>query len=504
MTTDQRQEYEPVGSVFEIASLPLDLQLYLAEFFTCSEAAKPLTASWLFHDIFSRAVWYEICAHHFNYSTHSIPESALERYGHLVRVLDIGTILCSIEGLAHWLPNVSTIKYGAQYHEPTPVYLEELEKLSGFRNMQRLYLYIKQLDLSMAEKVAEWLNDYSRSGHIRTVYLCKALPFETTEIWQYLARDIDDLRRIRTDLVLESKDLIVEKSVVHATATTAVRLILRKRLGTGCFGVDSSVMFGDWMLSFPWLKCLEFTVCCADKAKYDFTGFTPDRFPSLRELGYRQQDLECCKEHGRPTRQIFSHQWPSIMKLSLLGTISSDDAAYILDAVPKLTHLGYWCDKIGEVTEGSGYDLGLLAIKLPLLQRLQIMEQNTVRFSPSDDATGLAGYQNMRLHHLELDCLDISDELVQFMFQGCPVLRKLELCDCTISQDVLQRAMDISKSTPSSLRVYSPAMLYGNSVGDEIIDFAAAFANLETFYIKNLEKCDRKIVKDKYPYLSYT
>ncbi|KAI8867473.1 hypothetical protein GQ42DRAFT_180638 [Ramicandelaber brevisporus] len=503
MNNDQRQNHEPVSSVFEIASLPLDLKLYLTEFFTCSEAAKVLTVSQLFHDIFSRAVWHRIRAYRINRSNRLIPESAFEHYGHLTQFLDIDTAYCSVDDLVRWMPKTSTVKYGTQYYKPTPVYLEELEKLGGFGNMQRLCLYMTDFDLSRTKKVIEWLNDYSRSGHVRTVYMRIELTHAASGLWQYITRRINDLRRIRADLTLNCNDPIVEKDIVQATAATTVRLVSHKQSNKNCLSVDLGVMFGDWTLSFPWLKYLELVVCCADKEKYDFIGFTPDRFPSLRELDYRQRNLECCKEHGCPTRRIFSNQWPSITHLTLLDTISSDDVACILDAVPKLTHLIYWCVKTGEEAEGVGYDLGVLAIKLPLLQRLQVMEQNTIQFSPSNEAIDLAGYQNMRLHHLELDYLDISEEVIRFIFQGCPVLRKLDIETCTISQDMLQYAMDISKSTPSSVRIYSLSALFEDSVDGGTIDFAAAFINLETFYIKYLTVADKKIVMAQYPHLKF-
>ncbi|KAI8869108.1 hypothetical protein GQ42DRAFT_163661 [Ramicandelaber brevisporus] len=504
MTTDQCQEHKLVDSVFEIASLPLDLQLYLTNFFICSEAAKVLTVSQLFHDIFSRAVWYKMQVRHIIRSTRQIPASAMERYGHLVKFLDINNDYYPIEDLVRWMPKASTIKYGVQYYKPTPFYIQELEKLSGFGNLKRLCLYMTNIDLSIAVKVVEWLNDYSRSGHISIVYMGIEVPHAPPGLWRYLTRSVDDLRRIRADLDLDIKDLIVDKNVLQVTAATTVYVISQKRFDTSCYGMDLGGMFGDRTLSFSWLKWLELVVCCADKEKYDFIGFTPDRFPSLKGLDYNQRNLECCKEHGCPTRRIFSNQWPSITQLTLLDTLSSDDAAYVLDAVPKLSYLIYWHNSTSGEAEGGGYDLGLLAVKLPLLQRLRTMSQKPIRFSLSNEATGLAGYQNIRLHYMELDLLEISEALVRFILQGCPVLRRLDIETCTISQDALQCAMDIGKSTPSSLRIYSLSAILDKSADSGIIDFAAAFVNLETFHIKYLNAVDKKTVNDRYSHLNIT
>ncbi|KAI8866149.1 hypothetical protein GQ42DRAFT_159002 [Ramicandelaber brevisporus] len=154
--------------VFRVTELPLDLKLYLANFFDPGEARKVLLANREFHEIFARAVWHSIWTGLVLRRKGGISLEALKRYGHLVHILQIGNITHLPAEFYTCVPNVMWVRIVYCEH---PDIIFDANQFSALANVRRVEVRMDITKQLWFDNTSAWIYDTSRSGHVNEIIL---------------------------------------------------------------------------------------------------------------------------------------------------------------------------------------------------------------------------------------------------------------------------------------------------------------------------------------------
>ncbi|KAI8872694.1 hypothetical protein GQ42DRAFT_62951 [Ramicandelaber brevisporus] len=452
------------GSPFPLFDLPLELLEHSARYLSRHEAASMLTVNRIFHDVFARVAWRSIRARQITES--KIQLSALNRYGHLVNHLIVGTDGFVAKRHCSLIPNVMSVSIindasGSSF---------QAGQLDSLRNLRKVAISVTVLNKVVFDLLGKWINSDSLSGHVNAIELIMLSLGEWPNRLVSLYSRITNKKRIQISLS-SFRDSIPENTLVDM-ASSFTQLYISF---SGCSGRYFNSIYRSSNVTFPFITKFGLVVCCAGRKKNSLLGMTSERFPSVRKLDLEVSDKECAHQNGSLLPIMLSRPWLSVTQLKLGGHVKQNDHVYVASALSNLITLDYDSNM-------DSYDLGSLLLKLKFLQALNIRHKYSQTIIELSGTIVKPNKAMNRLRSIKLHSVALTTDMVRFIFYCCPNLMELEIWDCTVSNDVVEHANEISKNVKSPVR-HLRLKGYSKNQLDLWAGFISNFKNLKEILV---------------------
>ncbi|KAI8867343.1 hypothetical protein GQ42DRAFT_164854 [Ramicandelaber brevisporus] len=396
-----------------LLQLPYELIEYtVEEFFTQGEAAHLITLNRAFFQLFSKKTWHKISLDGITLVGEWLPLEVLGRYGSHVRDLYIETYNPEAD-VSALFPHVAVLNfYMTDYFvEMFTVHLERM------RNLQKLTLDVVPESGDAVDPAVEWINDVNRSAHVRSIVIVFGLEEdewpEVYLITESLLTRIADKTRISINC-----DAIepFPAQMAHHLPLMLSRLDASEYIASACLNRINKQLFGSPERTiYSNLRVLGIQPCCNRPGLYNFSSFTPDRFPVLRTLCVAIPKQPCDESSSHPLMTIFSRPWLTVTSFLFYGNEASvPEISGILRSMPNLI-------------DAELYNTGFPEIDGKALpRRLQTLTFGSCEFDP----TSMIGHMQFvtRLNYSGL----IFDEVDFEFFASCPRLAQIEFTDCGV------------------------------------------------------------------------
>ncbi|KAI8871978.1 hypothetical protein GQ42DRAFT_86698 [Ramicandelaber brevisporus] len=451
-----------VASHFRLLDLPFDLREYITQFIDRRTAARLLTVSSGFHELFARSVWRCINQRVFSSSaSKTIRTSAFFRYGRLVRRVYLYGIFdwldCSID-LSQLLPNVTVYNldvgnYSAVSKEQA---LHLIKAVSGFHGLRSLEValgmnYNKVCLAPLADALIsrQQNQNWQRILRFKLVFL----PHDDFS-WTAMARFVVKVAPLQIDEFginireSTSKYLTVEQMALVGPHLTSIPSFNTLESRSFCKAHYNRIIYGPQSLSgndepvvFSRLTSLSVKLCCASSAVYDYAGFTPAKFPRVVSLTLYVSN---CKQDTMSVDPAFIHPvlsqcWPTVLTMELYGITTSSALYTILDHNPQIFSLDVAIASSGINSDRSNhFSLVDIVKRLPLLDALYISLKKRYRFySHSEDDTNnnedsdLLHIKNSWLRYIQIHRVTMTSDCLEMLYM-LPKLEEFIIIACDL------------------------------------------------------------------------
>ncbi|KAI8869368.1 hypothetical protein GQ42DRAFT_163470 [Ramicandelaber brevisporus] len=456
-----------------LLQLPYELLEYMAEaYFARGEAARVVTISKSFHQLFIKSVWRSIDLEDYAVNDRRVTLETLEHNGDKVRHLNLKSLTeaCNISSV---FPHLSQITFTIR-RNLVSMFEKHLEHL---RNLDRVVLDVTPDSAWTAAAAADWINDSKRSGHVKSIWIQCLDPdgawINVQESMSILLSNIENMDRIRINS--ETAGSLLPSQVAEHVPSTLVRLMMSDSPDDGCAGTFNGRVFGGESNDvFVHLRELFIQPCCNNPAVYDYRSFTPERFPALRDLKVVLFLPVCNTQYQRPFTTIFSKSWPLVTNFQLFshGGAEVQEINTILQALPN-------------VQTGMFYDMNLANLdgtSLPrhirelTFDRCVINNETLVNKTPF--VTKLEFYEHRFTR---------SD--VEFMV-SCSRLTEVEFNICILDESCKEWIFKCPKSTARKVTVVDNTGDYYNSKLDKMLQLFTDIKFLDIRDVSSSRKLD--------------
>ncbi|KAI8873434.1 hypothetical protein GQ42DRAFT_152782 [Ramicandelaber brevisporus] len=396
-------------SYFRLFDLPLDLLELLTLYFEGKEAVKLLTLSSNFHEIFARSVW-RIIGRRVIDVAEPIRSSAYARYGHLV---DMETNRPPFD-----LETLATVLV-ARHRDPSKQSLRELTIVFGAADDEE--------------------------------------EEEQDNPWTELSAFVQTLSPLRPSIKLHIK---VNRNYSNVVIPTPTQMnILGPHLTNlpdidsvedeyGCVALHNRKLFSpsgtrDDPLVFGQPRTLDINVCCASPLMYDYSDFTPLKFPVMDTMTINENSCRHQTEEGaKPAIQtLLLQEWPVLKELKVyFGKLTFGTLDVLIEFNPQLTTLimGIRCNS--NDTDGV-FMFERVAGRLPHLTAFDLSGDLSI----SVDSDWLQGACLADIHSSKLTSVSISKTMLKPRFfevlLALPNLQDVSFWECVLIEPEL--VMDI-------------------------------------------------------------
>ncbi|KAI8871479.1 hypothetical protein GQ42DRAFT_1236, partial [Ramicandelaber brevisporus] len=497
----------PSACAFRLPDLPFDLLLYLTDFFAREEAVCIITVSTGFHDIFARSIWRHIVLNNsaidvhparnctFERYTFEPSASSWSRYGHLVQ--SVLVLRANDDAILQLIPNVRRIILNVDRMNIDVVF----SIVSKLRNLVKVRLSAKQYRPQLIESIASWANNDSRSGHVRVIELAQRDPrADNTHILESVRKQLIDTNRVRYGIFHSFKGTL-NRSLLDAVSSLIFKLEVKQpssKFATlvhrdpPCTALLKRELLGDPTVTFSRLRELRLSVCCHDPAKFDYSTFTPERFPILKKLMLHIENSECDANLTDSVITIFSSTWHSLTHLSLHDIHDENMLPQVLDRVPNLIRLKTYGQYNVDVIDTID--------RLPRIQELSIM--CTIIKNLTLDPSALHQLPLRRtLKVIELNATFAVIDQLRFMLAASPCL---EYARFDIRYLNVQGSSGRFTEFPKCRLVTSlDIVCHSSSFGQaDIVEYVELFPNLCKLKLEECEDSIDEKVRSHFPSLN--
>ncbi|KAI8872460.1 hypothetical protein GQ42DRAFT_161299 [Ramicandelaber brevisporus] len=518
-------------SCFRLFDLPLDLLELLTVYFEGKEAVKLLTVSSNFHEIFARSVWHTI-----SLNTIRIAEptrsSAYARYGHLVRSIDLYYKL-DLEFESHnWaqlFPNTTTMSFdiiSEMNDGDKQTFMDAIAGLHGLRSLKvNMETKIPPFDLeTLATTLVARHHDPSKQSLRELIILCiieEELEENQMKSWNDLSFFVRTLSSLCPSISLQ----INMTSYINMVAPTAVQMdILRPYLVSlptidvveneyGCIAFHNRQIFGpngtpDDPLVFDRLREISIDVCCASPLLFDYSDFTPIKFPAMECMVISEDECSHQTEDGAGSaiQTVLTQKWPKLKYTRVYGSRSTlSTLNTLIDLNPQLRRLGI---DISGNTAGTDYVFMLerVADRLPHLTAFDLSSDLSISVD-SDwlQASILVDIRSSKLESISFSKTILAPRLFEVLLV-LPSLRDMSFWECTLAEpelvmNVFKRYRQSTKEDTTvgirSLNIRTPTTNSDWSI-ELILEMIACLPRLESCTIYS-DAALKNAIKEKYP-----
>ncbi|KAI8868499.1 hypothetical protein GQ42DRAFT_40283 [Ramicandelaber brevisporus] len=352
-------------SYFRLFDLPLDLLELLTLYFEGSEAVKVLTVSSNFHDIFARSVWHLTSREAIDVAEPT-RSSAFARYGHLVRWISLlGTFHSAFNSLnwAQLFPNTTVMAFDIVYdmeYGNKQMLMDNIASLHGLRSLKiDMDGNMPPFDLKTLAKVLVARHRDPNKQSLRDLTVAFGAGEynysygDEKKLWSELGALVHTLSPLRPSI-----DLQIDMGEYNCImAPTPVQMDLPRPYITstpyldkienedGCMALHNQQLFSpsgtcDNPLVFGRLGILSINVCCASPLLFDYSDFTPTKFPAMERMYITE--IKCSHQveggAGSMIQTLLLQKWPKLKDLHVGSsglTLSTLDK--LIELNPQLT-----------------------------------------------------------------------------------------------------------------------------------------------------------------------
>ncbi|KAI8867341.1 hypothetical protein GQ42DRAFT_180723 [Ramicandelaber brevisporus] len=418
----------PERVAFGLLDLPQDLLEELTLYFRTSQAAKVITVSSKFHDVFARRIWRylttAVCA-----KCMLIPASAWQRYGHLVRRLPYSLKLGSGIPLEHFTDIVHLSMFSSSLDTVFS------QHINTWHNLQHVKINYSDgyLDSKRVGFVTSWVKSaLEREQRVKFEWIVKIVSHEKLHRLCMMVNDFaadgdgggnDEMH----SLVLVVQDLEYPASTNQLS--DVAKLVKDLRF---CNHKSFIRLLGSNSVVFPQLSNLKLNShnISPDATVEQLSRIVPDRFPSLQKvtLGYNSNRVSA-------DIPIFAHAWTSVTELVLDECCDPKDIllGHIFKCFPNVIRLVFTKSRLL-------VEIGMLSAHLPLLQSLSFD-------STSSDLDNVLGGDAVLPHLTELSIswpsfsstlTELQLECLSLALNCAPSLQSLKLLGCLFPKNILE------------------------------------------------------------------
>ncbi|KAI8868203.1 hypothetical protein GQ42DRAFT_46075 [Ramicandelaber brevisporus] len=354
------QQLQSEQSTLPLLYLPHELAEETSLYFQPKEAARILSVSRSFYNLFIHRVWYDLesC---YRYGDRDNFEQWFKKYGQYVRLIDpLLPDIRLLEPAVDWLKYVSRATKLAAIIRPytRPDSINKLIKcLQQIKTLRIVSLRLSDNTKALVEmvEIAKAINELVFISCINIRCLdYKTMPNHGQ--WMRIIEFVEALfpsKRSKLELQLNIDSSITAQQVKalapYLTNIYAInrREICMTKVFQGIFGSD------DAALTFPRLGSIRVISCCLQPQVYVFNDVAPVRFPRLHTLHLIQEPCVSSKNNHeqigasidgfiwKPEFSNYAHvaipsyHWPNLVYLNI-GVISSERLMNIIRLHPQL------------------------------------------------------------------------------------------------------------------------------------------------------------------------
>ncbi|KAI8868791.1 hypothetical protein GQ42DRAFT_36001 [Ramicandelaber brevisporus] len=522
-----------VMSYFRLFGLPLDLLEFLTLYFEGNEAVKVLTVSSNFHEIFARSVWHTITR-----ATIDVAEptrsGAFARYGHLVRSIYLSGKLHSEFGSHSWaqlFPNTTLMVFDISSEMKDVDKQTFMDAVAGFHGLRLLKINMRtnvppyDLKTLATVLVARHGDPSKRILQVLTIYFGIGYEEEDkqTKSWADLSAVVQTISPLRPSISLQI-DMSGYYSTIFPTPAqmkilgphlTNVPIIDELETEYGCRAIRNRQIFSpigscDDPLVFGQLRELRLRVCCLSPHLYDYSDFTPAKFPVMESM--MAADDVCSHRSGGASsaiNNVLLQQWSKLKDLILGGgcwlTPSTMDK--LVELNPQLKHLNTGLSR-NTVGTDDVFMLERVAGRLPHLTSFILqVSRSTLVDSDWLQATSLVDIRSSKLTHVQMAGFKLGHRLFEVLL-ALPNLQMMVFSRCTLAEpelvmNVFKKHRHTAKEDATAgigyLTISTP-LIDSNWSAELVLEMVAALPHLQSCTIR--DKGDIKsVIKEKYPKL---
>ncbi|KAI8871821.1 hypothetical protein GQ42DRAFT_154144 [Ramicandelaber brevisporus] len=399
---------------FPLCDLPLDLLEHTGLFLSSSEAVPLLTVSRNFHDLFARSVW-RVIGYKVLFYAEPTRSAAFANYGQYVRKIDLlASPSMPIKGL-DWpqvFPNTSMFTFTIRRKMTLQ---QKQDYLNAIAEFQGLYSLVVSMETDLYRDVDDGVNtekslldlaalantlvsrnmasDKQRLQYLKVIQ--PVVPFHirlVTSLIDFvhtvstiknlvLHLDLagcDRARHLTTEEIATLRPHIVElpKTICWSGGDVCKASWNRQLYSLTAESIAAGAT--DYVI-FPHLVSVKLMICCALATANDYTDWTPERFPSLQRLEFKEYN--CGIKNATPGRTaaiqiIIAQKWPRLLTLMLNSALTAIGFNQMMDSNPQLQVL-----QVG--INGSALDKNGRFDLVPVLECLPKLREFALR-APSN------------------------------------------------------------------------------------------------------------------------
>ncbi|KAI8869477.1 hypothetical protein GQ42DRAFT_169833 [Ramicandelaber brevisporus] len=529
-------------SCFRLLDLPLDLLELLTLYFEENEAVKLLTVSSNFHEIFARSVWHLISRRTIDVAEPT-RSSAYAHYGHLVRSIDLFLELCLDFDLHNWaqlFPNTTSMAFDIlpkMKDGGKQMFMDAIADLHGLRSLTiNMNTNTPPFDLETLATVLLVRHGDSNKQSLRELAIFFDIPNEEedndeTEMkeeeqertWADLSSFTQMLSPLHPSIEL---DIHIDGYSRIYAPTPAQMDILRPYLASienlkkimdedGCTALHNRQLFSpigtcDDPLAFGQLRTLTISVCCSSPLLFDYSDFTPAKFPVMKSMEITE--IKCSHQieegAGSAVQALLAQGWPKLKDLNISGsglTLSTLEKMAKLN--PQLTNLDFkFCHNAADTDSV----LMLNRVTGHLLHLTSLTLRGTTSILIDSDwlqTASLVGIRSFKLETIAIHETTLTHRLFEILF-ALPSLSSISFSDCVLAEPELtknvfkkhkQSGKEDATEGVSSLTIYTSKINTRWSI-ELVLEMVASMPHLESCDICG-DYTLRRAIQTNYPKL---
>ncbi|KAI8872465.1 hypothetical protein GQ42DRAFT_161309 [Ramicandelaber brevisporus] len=347
-------------SCFRLFDLPLDLLELLTLYFEEKEAVKLLTVSSNFHEIFARSVWRTITINTVCVAE-PVRSSAYARYGHLVRSIDLAYNESEFDphDWAQLFPNTTSMAFDIPIwmeDDDKQMFMDAIASLHGLRSLKiQMEISTPPFDLDILARVMMARHHDSSKQRLREVTILFINndddddDEEQEKLWTNLRSFVQTLSPLRPSISLQidmsryyctnvPNPVQMETLRPYLTALPDLSIVANEY---GCMALHNQQVLSpsgtcDDPLVFGRLRTLTIDVCCASRILFDYSDFTPAKFPAIEwmEITERPCRHQTEEDAGSAIQVLLTQEWPELKDVRIHGS-----ARLLFSALEKMAKL---------------------------------------------------------------------------------------------------------------------------------------------------------------------
>ncbi|KAI8869489.1 hypothetical protein GQ42DRAFT_163372 [Ramicandelaber brevisporus] len=522
---------------FRLFDLPLDLLELLTLYLKSEEAVKVLTVSSNFHEIFARSVWHTITRETIGVAE-PIRNSACARYGHLVRSIQLFNEFCLELGLFNWeqlFPNVTSMTFDIVSYMEEDVKQTFMDAIASLHGLQSLEVYMdsnwQSFDLeTLAKVLVARHRDPSKQSLRELTIAFKTAQYnrdyndeEEEKLWPDLSAFVQTLSPLRPSINLK---IDMGRYSCINVPTPAQMDIPRPHLTTtpsldkvenedGCVALRNRQLFSprgtrDDPLVFGKLCVLRLRICCASPLLFDYSDFTPAKFPAMKWMNITE--FECSHQAvegvDSAMQVLLLQKWPKLKDLQVNGdglTLSTLDT--LIELNPQLTYLlARIRGNIGDTD--NVFMLERVADRLPHLTTFVLNGAASMLVDSDWLQTACLVYiRSSKLRFISFSNFTLAPRLFEVLLT-LPKLYTLSFWDCVLIEPKLvmnvfkkhrQTIKESAKVGINKLTISTPEV-NNNWSTELVLELIACLPHLKSFTTYGNDAL-RNAIKEEYPHI---
>ncbi|KAI8869060.1 hypothetical protein GQ42DRAFT_32611 [Ramicandelaber brevisporus] len=430
---------------FRLFELPGELVEYVSLFFDASEAHKLLTVSRVFHDLFSKRVWWRLDSRVF-----SLPQPArsmaIAKYCKVVRYIDLEDGFCnaikpviekgvSVYDILSVFSCVTILKMDVHQFKSIKMYFPNLYKIDIEIEENNDLSLLDTLTLAILHR--QKVYNMNPIEYLRLVYNAR----NTDDPWARLSNFVQTIIsnceiKIRITTRFSTRILpSVSELQVLSRYLTSLPDIAEQHDTQFCYAALNHLLF--WKSPHLYSSCiytrprkLVIRTCCLGSDTYDYCDITPINFPGLQSMVIHGHECNNMTISLYPPawKKVLLQTWPHLDKLKLSIDTIGERFVAVLKFNHGLTILRIWLHP-KTLDDNNVFNLATILPPFPKLQQLFIFGDIEMKldYSPNYDDSSILAQSQLIL--TLFDGLYLSTHICKLVF-SLPKLNMIYINRC--------------------------------------------------------------------------